>query len=524
VRRTSWSIGLVLIVMIGGSCTKETIVFRDREPFNTPPEAALGMLGYYDADTKQTTCGNCHSGAQVAWENTKHADAWEDLQASGHASADCDGCHTVSQLGNFIADSEAGYLAVTDSAQKVVYHDVQCESCHGPGLDHVQDTEGVKPLASVVVGEGIANGCGECHSGTHTPFLEQWQESAHGAGASFASRGGSATCAPCHNPRVTMEVAFGEAGTVYAEQDTLAVWPAVYCVTCHDPHGSPYDAQLRAPIDVPTRDNLCVACHARRATPPGGSHGPHAAQGLLVIGEDVGWIPPNFAYDTTLIASSHGTEANPKLCATCHVSAFDVTDAATGDFLLTSVGHTFEPIQCLDAQGLPTAGPCPDAERTFGACVTSGCHVSQDVVRTAFTSLKNDLNSLVDILWTDDGDHVMEATDGGLLPQIIASDDTLELWLGDDIVTVAEGAFYNAQLAYTHDREHWGDGEMWGVHFSAHKASGEGVHNPFLLRALLSASIGAVINTYGPVPPPNVNLTELLKPQATLPPGVRRIR
>jgi hypothetical protein len=30
-------------------CANDKIVFRDRQPFNNPPAAALGFLGYYDA-------------------------------------------------------------------------------------------------------------------------------------------------------------------------------------------------------------------------------------------------------------------------------------------------------------------------------------------------------------------------------------------------------------------------------------------------------------------------------------------
>jgi len=517
-----WPVALAVAVLASTSCTEQTIVFRDRPLFNPPPDASTGFLGYSNAADGQTTCGNCHTGIQASWENTAHARAWEDLQASGGAQDFCAGCHAVSELGNAV-DTTAGYNAVPDSA----YHDVQCESCHGPGLDHVENTDGVRPLASVVVDTALANGCGECHSGTHNPFVEQWRESAHGSGETFAQRGGIGSCASCHNPRVTMEVSFGEANTVYAEQDTLEVWPAMYCVTCHDPHGSPYDAQLRAPIDVPSRDNLCVTCHARRGQPPGGKYGPHAAQGLLVLGDNVGWIPPNFAYDSTLIASSHGTDANARLCASCHVSAFEVTDAATGDFLLSSVGHTFEAIQCLDAQGLPTDGPCTDTERTFSACATSGCHATESAALTAFQSLKTRINLLLDILWTDDGNDTLDATDGGLIPRVIAADiaagDTgslSQLWLGDQTVSVAEGAFFNAQLAFTHDREYWGDGYLWGEHFGAGKASGEGVHNPFLLEALLLSSIQAVLNEYTLTPTAGMDLNARL----TQPPSVRRLR
>ena len=67
-----------------GACTDEEIVYRDKPTFNPPPDSVNGFLGYFTASTKQTTCGNCHVGTQGDWVNTKHAQAWSDLQLSGH--------------------------------------------------------------------------------------------------------------------------------------------------------------------------------------------------------------------------------------------------------------------------------------------------------------------------------------------------------------------------------------------------------------------------------------------------------
>ncbi len=303
----------------------------------------------------------------------------------------------------------------------------------------------------------------------------------------------------------------------YIEKDDPDPLP-ITCGVCHDPHGSDFDANLRAPIDVASVDNLCVTCHARRGTPPS-SHGPHAAQGLLVLGTNVGWIPPNFQYDTATIIGTHGTTANPRLCATCHVPKFTVTDEETGDFLLESVGHRFQAIVCLDAQGLPTEGPCAISERDFASCSGSGCHGSADVARSVFQVTKNRINGLLDALWLDaNNDSVIDPppTDTGLLPQVVALGDTSQLDVTDDVVTVAEGALWNAQLSYTADRPYFGDGQAFGIHFSAHKASGEGVHNPFLLEALLASSIDAVKAEYGIMAPLPVST----RVQAIPPPGL----
>ncbi|MGE0353372.1 MAG: cytochrome c3 family protein [Gemmatimonadales bacterium] len=518
---------LALVAGMGGllGCTDEKIVFRDREPFNPPPDISSGFLGYYTASVKQTTCGNCHVGVQAMWQNTKHADAWEDLQASGHASATCEPCHTVNSLGN-TAVSPAGYEVVQSSD----YHDVQCESCHGPGFVHVQNpTQANQPLASIQADTALQLGCGGCHNGTHHPFVEQWQESAHGSGAALSHAGGNASCAPCHEGKGALEVKFGVTAN-FLERDSTTLYH-ITCVVCHDPHGSPNTAQLRASISTPTTDNLCITCHSRSGVPPWGtaapngtSRGAHGAQGLLVLGQNVGWIPPGFVYDTNQIVSSHGTSANPRLCATCHVAQKTVTDNVTGAFSFQSVGHLFEAIPCLDSQGIPVPGPCTLNERDFSACATSGCHGTAQAARSAFISTESSINNLLDQIWLDtDANGVIDPTDGGLVAQLLAratAADSAQLDFTSNVTTVAKGTLFNAALAATDSRPQFLSGKVLGETFSTHPAAGNGVHNPFLLEALLSASISAMKSTYGLAPPRPSDITI----KAIQPPGVRRIR
>jgi len=502
-----------LATLFAVGCTETEIVYVDRPRFNEPPDAAAGFLGYYTPGEKLTTCGTCHVGAQATWATTAHAGAYDDLVSSGGAEEFCYGCHTVTERGNAV-DSAAGYNRVADSA----YRDVQCESCHGPGLVHVQEPGTSQPFASIAADTGLTNGCGECHSGIHTPFVEQWKASMHGSPTALSYAGGRAECAACHEGRAALREKFGETAD-YVEKEGTELQPFV-CAVCHDPHGSPNAAQLRAPIDVPTRENLCVTCHARKAVAvPPTNRGPHAAQGLLLIGE-AGWIPPGFAYDTAGIVGSHGTLANRRLCATCHVTSFDVTDEATGELILTSVGHRFEAIECLDGQGLPTDGPCTPAERDFRACASAGCHATQDAARAVFQVVQARLENLLDQLWTDvDADGVMDPypEDGGLLPRVVAQGGESAINLSDQVLTVAEGAIWNAQLAHTSSRPSWAAGTVFGRTFSAARSSGEGVHNPFLLEVLLIASIRAVQDEYGLAQTPSASLA----PQFARPASVR---
>jgi predicted CXXCH cytochrome family protein len=515
---------LVGIVAGLGACTDEQIVYVNR-PFNPPVDAVNGFLGYFDATTKQTACGNCHASFQQQWAGTAHADAWASLQASGSAQPFCSGCHSVSELGN-PAVVAAGYNAVQDAS----YHDVQCESCHGAGFEHASLPDGVAgPLASIGIPQDLStatNGCGECHQGTHHPFVEQWAESKHGyGGTAYLSEGGRSPCNTCHEGREAIRVNFNET-TRFVEQANPTAYQPIVCAVCHDPHNAANEGQLRASLSEPSREQICVQCHSREGHPIPGSatrRGPHAAQGLLVIGEDAGWIPPNFDGDTAnAIAGTHGTTANPRLCASCHVYMFDVNDAS-GNFVLRSVGHTFEAIGCLDpATGVPVPGPCSLAERNFKGCAVSGCHGTENAARAAFVAVRSRMNLLTDLLWTDtDNDSVLDPTDSGVLPQVlaqaIAANDSNQINLYDATFTPAEGAIWNAQLAFTHDRPQWSRFTVAGQKScanpnatpcavgsvnTAHKSSGEGVHNPFLLEALLSSSISYLRQHYGlPAPP-----------------------
>ena len=122
------------------------------------------FVGYSNPDTKQTTCGNCHVLKQQSWLQTGHANAWADLQASGHAMPSCNQCHTVNGMSNIGPDS-AGFFSVAPSEQKY-YVDVQCEACHGPGQAHVTTPDETQPIPYFTSRDTVLGvGCGQCHSG-----------------------------------------------------------------------------------------------------------------------------------------------------------------------------------------------------------------------------------------------------------------------------------------------------------------------------------------------------------------------
>lgn len=537
-------------------CTSEKLVFR--EPFNPPPDAAAGFLGYFDFSTKKTTCGNCHVGHQADWSKTVHASAYQNLvTAVPNAPAECFSCHDVTARGNAVGllGKAAGWDLVNDT----VYQDVQCESCHGPGYAHVQapDDPANWPLARAAVYDPADTAtthtpagatCGACHNDTHHPFVEQWKESLHAdtVNNKYASTRGCGN--RCHNGaqaiadmnvQRTNYVEFAANGLTFSFTQT--------CSVCHDPHGSvqgsdgnPIDGQLRLPVTTSDiSQNLCTHCHNNSAkpsltftpwtslniavpstgntSPPRGQRGAHGAQGPVVFG-DAGWEPDGLTFQGP---SSHGNpDRNPGTCAGCHVVRFTVNDPQ-GNFQFQSVGHSFQPIPCVDASGLPLV-PYNDscdftpAARNWTACTASGCHADANVASGLLNTERQTIATLATQLWSDDnGNGYLDPTptDQGYLAQVLR--DSSVAFADSTVSSVAEKAFYNtilfSEIPYLNAS---GSSQR-------HLEGSKGVHNPFYYEAMLAASIDAVKKQYGLVNP-NASVTALMTRALTRPGVVYR--
>ena len=487
--RFGWISRMVAGLLVGASfaCTNTEIVYRDREPFNEAPDAASGLLGYYNFGTKQTTCGNCHVGHQADWVETKHARASQAFASITPApAASCYSCHTVTERGNPLTG-----LVGWEAVQNDGYKDVQCESCHGPGTEHVKrpDDRTKWPLARIGMSQAEAS-CGACHTSIHAPFAEEWGASGHSQ--VIASPAGNASCASCHEAKATLK-AWGVT-TNYVEIASTTLFPQT-CAVCHNPHGSENTAQLRFPINTPDPEqNLCMKCHLRRGEPEPARSTPHAPQGFVVLGTG-GYRPAGVSIDTLIALTTHASSANPRLCAGCHVNSYDVTNPSTGSFVFHSTGHLFKPIPCLDGQGKPTAvTTCayqPPA-RTFKACTSSGCHATEAIAAGRLAGARFEIEALAAQIWVDtDGDKTIDAApvDAGYLA-IIRRDRPTEL-TNTTAITPARGAEFNVKT-FGENRYDNGDKSL-------------GVHNPFLARALLSANIQELRTAYGlPAPPANV--------------------
>jgi predicted CXXCH cytochrome family protein len=525
------------------ACTDEKLVEVpvDRPPFNPPADSVNGFLGLYSVENNQPVCGNCHVGHNTKWKTAKHATAWESVANVPNAATNCAPCHTVNQNGNsFALTGQPGGWSVVQSP---TYYNVQCESCHGPGLNHVENPEVQAnwPLARIdIETPDSAATCGNCHSGAaHHPFSEQWKLSGHANYELAAEEGGNASCNGCHEGRAALKRFNGGDPSNYVELTQSKMLPQV-CAVCHDPHGSENPAQLRLPLSGLIADeNMCIACHLRpgRSQPTATftastattlSRGSHAPQGSVFAGENAGWLPPGFSFTgPDRLNSSHASTNNPQLCAGCHVQQFVV--GVEGEPEFTSVGHTFQAAPCVDASGVTTGESDCDyttAARNWSACTASGCHATQDAARSAFVAESTTVYSLVSTLWRDNGvlntqgEPYLSAGDTGLLPFILLNVPTdpvckksgvaVKPFDGtDNCLSTAEGALWNAMLL--------------AKNLYAQNDGSRGTHNPFFYEALLSSTISAVRAAYPTVPPISASVEQMIT-KALSRPGVSYVR
>jgi predicted CXXCH cytochrome family protein len=470
----------------------ETIVYRDRPIFDEPPAAAANYVGYSNVETKMTSCGNCHTSVQRQWRESAHADAWSTLQALGANALQQWGLqHTTNQLGN-LSNVAGGWATVREAR----YQDVQCESCHGPGLDHARGpTRANWPLAPIAGGTAQQpQACSQCHSGTLYPYHEEWARSAHGripnAGTAPTSPSGRDACWGCHTGEDAL-IMLGVRAE-FAEKRTHVANPAqnvgITCAVCHDPHRNDIPGQLRMPINVANEEqNLCMVCHQKRGTPDLTTfRGPHSPEGPTLLGFGGAWLP-GMEFPAG-VSATHGSERNPRLCAGCHVVTFESTAPGTGGATRTT-GHTFEATPCVDSNGLPTAGPCPTQQKTYRSCTGSGCHGSEAVARSIeavvaqrFIDLTNELGALLQLAHRRGGrtDNWWNCRGSGNCPgsPLHWATSQNQTW------TVALSAAWNYEMI----RRNTGGGGPLRM--------GQVSHNPILIETLLRTSIREMRREY----------------------------
>ena len=365
-------------------------LFPDPNEPNEPNEPNKGNSGLTGKYVGSERCATCHSNIHFNWSQTLHARALETLENIGQdKNANCVGCHVVGlgQPGGFVDRATTDALA-----------GVGCESCHGPGRDHVENVndESLRPPKSIA-----AEICGQCHTGSHHPNYEDWASSKHSRvteapAEDFFEGTQLNNCGKCHSGDFFYRATLS--GETLANNALEGIPPeelhAVECAICHNPHArtgnapTPEDGrdfQLRYPevanptptndvraVTDPTRFNLCGQCHHDRgrtwldsARPPHHSNQANFYIGEMPIPEDLPLL-----VQSRVSVHSFATEQ----CATCHMYRQDFQSAQAPAIS----GHTFQVNE--------------------SSCATSGCHPSLGqalaVKATLQTEVQNRLNDI----------------------------------------------------------------------------------------------------------------------------------
>ncbi len=309
-------------------------------------------------------CGNscCHSESTVPrlnvvddWLGTHHSNSLQEHlggQNSAYFSTSCLPCHTLgfketAVNGGFddIADDIVYDLSniptlVADAfnnnvdnwpqlpAELQSHASIQCESCHGPGSNHMGNiTEEDHGIGGVSLSP---NACAQCHESERPGSgFYQWNTSTHPITAELSEGhvADSDTCRICHTGEGFV---YGRVMNQPIPQLPTHDYSSVTCATCHDPHGSPNEHQLRVvgdfvlPSGVTVHDpgmgGTCVRCHNSRisdpeATASSSTRGAHyGTVGDMLAG--AGAVDFGLPYVGN---SAHSTIVED-LCVTCHMA------------------------------------------------------------------------------------------------------------------------------------------------------------------------------------------------------------
>lgn len=161
----------------------DDVIQQRRHEFNQSLEALIAEidrdpLPVDDGDpffVGQARCQDCHAAAHDFWENTSHASAVETLEVR-HKQFDqnCIGCHVDgweqpggSVLGSIEYEAELGGETFTKDL-----HEVGCESCHGPGSNHLLNPLDDDGQPHNIVRSPGEQQCTQCHVPEHSPTFD----------------------------------------------------------------------------------------------------------------------------------------------------------------------------------------------------------------------------------------------------------------------------------------------------------------------------------------------------------------
>jgi hypothetical protein len=163
--------------VVGLAVSYRDMIRRTKLEIDTPENLQQGNVPGIRPPARYVgtqSCMGCHQEEYAIWKDSGHAHAWKSLKhTKADADPNCIGCHSVG------FGTVSGYRREFKHEKLI---DVGCESCHGPGSQHVAERSSGGPVRHKF--RPLAEGdCRSCHYGEFSrPFVwdEFWPQIAHG--------------------------------------------------------------------------------------------------------------------------------------------------------------------------------------------------------------------------------------------------------------------------------------------------------------------------------------------------------
>ena len=226
------------------------------------PGAENKSIGY----TGSSACQACHEEVYNTWKSSKHA---SELRPEQGDSQKCNICHST---------------GLSSATRSPIENNVGCESCHGPGEEHISNVGATDKIVS----SKSADLCGRCHNGNRSDNMTGFQGFKPEMKLSEITGLNLIPVSPDKTPPFLEDVhpsliynMWSVSGHAKTPDRKIEVrgkkWEgSVTCSACHNPHNSDNPSQL-----VMNPKELCKSCHFQGAVLKGfGAKGIEATRSL----------------------------------------------------------------------------------------------------------------------------------------------------------------------------------------------------------------------------------------------------